>query len=63
MVQPRQRRISLSLLENQRMILKERATGLPTVENFELIEDPASDPGPDEGLVHNTSFRYRSLIS
>ena len=44
----------MSQLKNRRVILKQRATGLPTVENFALSEDPAPEPGPGQVLVHNT---------
>ena len=43
----------LAPLDNRRVILRQRATGLPTVENFELCEGPAPEPGPDHVLVHN----------
>jgi NADPH-dependent curcumin reductase CurA len=38
---------------NRRVILAERATGLPTTDLFELVEDDAPSPGPGEVLINN----------
>ena len=43
----------MSQLENRRVILKKRATGLPTVDCFDIVEDAAPEPGPNQVLVHN----------
>ena len=39
--------------QNRRVILKERATGLPKPELFETVEDDAPSPGPGEVLINN----------
>ncbi len=38
---------------NRRVILKTRATGLPTPELFDMVEDDAPEPGDGEALIHN----------
>ncbi|MBS28818.1 MAG: NADP-dependent oxidoreductase [Alphaproteobacteria bacterium] len=38
---------------NRRVILKERATGLPKPELFEVVEDDAPSPGDGEILINN----------
>ncbi len=38
---------------NRRVILKTRATGLPTPELFDVVEDDAPEPGDGEALIHN----------
>lgn len=38
---------------NRRVVLKTRATGLPTVDLFEIIEDDAPEPGDGEALINN----------
>ena len=38
---------------NRRVILKTRATGLPTPELFDVIEDDAPEPGDGEALINN----------
>jgi NADPH-dependent curcumin reductase CurA len=38
---------------NQRVILKTRATGLPSPELFDIVEDDAPEPGDGEALIHN----------
>ena len=39
--------------KNRRVILKERATGLPTPDLFEVVEDAAPEPGAREVLINN----------
>lgn len=39
--------------KNRRVILAERATGLPSPELFKLVEDDAPSPGPGEVLINN----------
>ncbi|NNE86321.1 MAG: NADP-dependent oxidoreductase [Alphaproteobacteria bacterium] len=38
---------------NRRVILKTRATALPTPELFDIVEDDAPEPGDGEALIHN----------
>ncbi len=38
---------------NRRVILKTRATGLPTPDLFEVVEDDAPEPGDGEALISN----------
>ena len=38
---------------NRRVILKTRATGLPSPELFDIVEDDAPEPGDGEALIHN----------
>lgn len=38
---------------NRRVILKTRATALPTPELFDVVEDDAPEPGDGEALIHN----------
>jgi NADPH-dependent curcumin reductase CurA len=40
-------------MKNRRIILKERATGLPGPQHFELVEDDAPEPEDGQVLVHN----------
>lgn len=41
------------MIKNRRIILTRRATGLPGPEHFEMVEDEAPEPGPDQVLVRN----------
>ncbi|MBO6784746.1 MAG: NADP-dependent oxidoreductase, partial [Alphaproteobacteria bacterium] len=43
----------MSQHKNRRVVLHERATGLPTPELFELVEDDAPSPGDGEVLINN----------
>ncbi len=43
----------MAQLLNRRIILKTRATGLPTPDLFEMVEDNAPKPGDGELLVHS----------
>ncbi len=43
----------MSQHRNKHVILKARATGLPTPELFDLVEDAAPEPGDGEVLVNN----------
>ncbi len=38
---------------NRRVILKTRATGLPTADLFDVVEDDAPEPGDGEALINN----------
>src|SRR5258708_6466882 len=43
---------------NRRILLKQRPKGMPTLDDFELVETPVPTPGPGEVLVRN---RFLSL--
>jgi NADPH-dependent curcumin reductase CurA len=43
---------------NRRILLKQRPKGMPTLDDFELVEAPVPTPGPGEVLVRN---RFLSL--
>ncbi len=38
---------------NRRILLKQRPKGMPTLDDFELVETPVPTPGPGEVLVRN----------
>ena len=50
---------------NRQILLKSRPTGMPTPDNFELVERPVPEPGEGQVLVRlkAATLNYRDLLT